>query len=255
MWNDLPLPCIIAHRGDKAHAPENTLAAFKIAADVGADAIEFDVKLSADGRVVVIHDQSVDRTTDGTGNVSKLGLAALQHLDAGGWFSDQYRGERIPTLDEVFELAGNRLYFNIELTNYATPRDDLVENVVEIVKHHHVEERSLFSSFFNHNLDKARVLLPQVPRGLLTLPGLAGWWGRTFAWRGDYYALHPALNDTSPGLIDRVHAAGKRVQVWTVNCNDDLKKVIGFGVDAIFTDDPGSALRLLERSNGNTEAI
>src|SRR5512136_2702473 len=98
MWIDAPRPIIIAHRGDKSHAPENTLAAFSLAAEEGADAIEFDVKLSADGQVIVLHDQTVDRTTNGKGNVSRLPLTALRELDAGMWFSEQYRGEKIPTL-------------------------------------------------------------------------------------------------------------------------------------------------------------
>ena len=102
MWTDLSCPIIIAHRGDKTHAPENTLAAFKLAAENGADAIEFDVKLTADGRVIVLHDQTVNRTTNGMGKISKLPYAAVRDLDAGAWFSEKFRGERIPTLDEVF---------------------------------------------------------------------------------------------------------------------------------------------------------
>ncbi len=80
------------------------------------------------------------------------------------------------------------------------------------------------------------------------MPGLMGFWGRTFGWRGDYFALHPAFDDVNPGLVHRVHAAGKRVHVWTVNSEEDMKKMIGLEVDAIFTDDPGLALRLLGRS-------
>ena len=108
MWIDLSRPAIIAHRGDKTHAPENTMAAFKMAAENGADAIEFDVKLTADGRVIVLHDQTVNRTTNGTGRISQLPFAAVRELDAGAWFSEKFRGERIPTLDEVFETVGKR---------------------------------------------------------------------------------------------------------------------------------------------------
>ena len=248
MWTDLSRPIVIAHRGDKTHAPENTLAAFKLAAEKGADAIEFDVKLTADGQVIVLHDQTVDRTTNGTGKMSELPFAALRNLDAGAWFSEAFPGERIPTLDEVFETVGKRLYMNVELTNYATPGDDLVPKVVELVKKHGLQNRVLFSSFFARNLMKARSLLPEVPRGLLCMPGLVGFWGRTFTWRGDYFALHPHLADADPGLVNRVHAAGKRVHVWTVNAEEDLKRMIGLGVDAIFTDDPALALRLLGRS-------
>ncbi len=103
MWTESTSPIVIAHRGDKVHAPENTLSAFKLAAEKGADAVEFDVKLTADGQVIVLHDQTVDRTTNGSGNVAKLPLAALRELDAGAWFSGQFRDEKIPTLDDVFE--------------------------------------------------------------------------------------------------------------------------------------------------------
>ncbi len=247
MWIDLPHPAIIAHRGDKACAPENTLAAFKLAAEKGADAVEFDVQLTADGQVIIIHDPNLDRTTNGKGKVSKVPLAALRDLDAGSWFSEQYRGESIPTLDEVFETVGQHLYMNIELKNYSTPCDNLVSKVVETVKKHGVQDRTLFSSFLPHNLRKARLLLPGVPRGLLTMRGKWGSWGRTFGWRGDYFALHPNLVDVNAGLVDRVHVAGKRVQVYTVSTEDDIRKMIGFGVDGIFVGNLELALHLVGR--------
>jgi glycerophosphoryl diester phosphodiesterase len=247
MWTDLPLPTIIAHRGEKTHAPENTLAAFILADEKGADAIEFDVQLTADKQVIVIHDQTIDRTTNGIGRVSSLPLAALRDLDAGAWFSEQFRGESIPTLDEVFETVNRRLHMNVELKNYATPNDELVSKVVEKVRKHGNKDRILFSSFLAHNLRKARLLLPEVPRGLLTMRGWLGYWGRTFSWRGDYFALHPNMTDVNSGLIHRVHAKGKRIHVYTVNAEADLTKMIDLGVDAIFTGDLDSALRLLGR--------
>lgn len=247
MWIDLPHPTIIAHRGDKACAPENTLAAFKLAAEKGADAVEFDVQLTADGQVIVIHDPILDRTTNGTGKVSQAPLAALRDLDAGAWFSEKYRGERIPTLDEVFETVGKHLYMNVELKNYSTPCDTLVFQVVELIRKHGVQGRTLFSSFLPHNLRKARFLLPGVPRGLLTMRGKWGSWGRAFGWRGDFFALHPNFVDVNPGLVDRVHAAGKRVHVYTVNTEGDIRKMIGLGVDAIFVGDLELALNLLGR--------
>lgn len=249
MWTDLASPVVIAHRGDKAYAPENTLSAFKLAAEKGADAVEFDVKLTADGQVIVLHDQTVDRTTNGTGNVAKLSLAVLRELEAGMQFPGQYPGERIPALDEVFETVGKRIYMNVELTNYSTPNDALVPKVVELVKKHGLQSRVLFSSFFAHNLQKARLLLPEVPRGLLTFPGLMGLWGRTLGWRGDYTALNPYMTDVNAGLVDRIHAAGKRVNAWTVTAEADVRRIIGLGVDGIITNDPALVLRLLGRGN------
>jgi glycerophosphoryl diester phosphodiesterase len=249
MWIDLPRPTVIAHRGDSIHSPENTLAAFILAAENGADAIELDVKLSSDGHVVVIHDQVMNRTTNGTGRVTQLPLSAIRDLDAGGWFSEKYNGEKVPTLDEVFETVGKRLYVNIELTNYASPGDDLVGKVSELVIHHNLQDRILFSSFFPYNLRKARTILPNVPRGLLTMRGFLGSLGRSVGWRGNYFALHPFFTDVTPGLIERVQRTGKRVHVWTVNPIGELKRMINLGVDAIITDDPRLALNLLGRCN------
>jgi glycerophosphoryl diester phosphodiesterase len=247
MWTDLTSPLVIAHRGDKSNAPENTLAAFKQAAEKGADAVEFDVKLTMDSKVIVLHDQTVDRTTNGNGNVAKLPLSVLQELEAGVQFPGKFPGERIPSLDEVFETIGKRIYMNVELTNYSTPKDALVSKVVELVKKHGLQKWVLFSSFFARNLQKARLLIPEVPRGLLTLPGLMGLWGRTLGWRGDYSALNPYLTDINNRLVDRVHAAGKRVNAWTVSSEADVKRMISLGVDGIITDDPALALRLLGR--------
>ena len=248
MWNDLSLPVVIAHRGDKIHAPENTLAAFNLAAENGADAIEFDLKLTADGRVVVLHDQTVNRNTNGTGRIYQLSYAVVRDLDAGAWFSGKFRGERIPTLDEVFESVDKRMYFNVELANYATPGDGLVNKVVDIVKTHNLQNRILFSSFYARNLRITRLLMPEVPSGLLCKRGIRGAWGRTFTWRGDYFALHLHLDDVNPRLVHKVQASGKRVHVWTVNQEADLKGMIDLGVDAIITDDPVMALHLLGRS-------
>jgi glycerophosphoryl diester phosphodiesterase len=248
MWTDLPRYAVIAHRGDKMHAPENTLAAFRMAAEKGADAIELDVQLTADGQVVVIHDQTVDRTTNGTGRVSRIPLAALRELDAGAWFSEKFRGERIPTLDEVFETFGKNGYMNVELKNFATPCDNLVSKVVHLVRKHGVQDRTLLSSFLTHNLRKARSLQSDVPRGFLIKPGFLGFWGRTFGWCTDYFALHPNMTEVNYRLIARVHAKGKRVNVWTVDTEEDLKRMVGFGVDAIITGDLGLILRSLGRS-------
>jgi glycerophosphoryl diester phosphodiesterase len=248
MWTDLPRPAVIAHRGDKMHAPENTLAAFRMAAEKGADAIEFDVQLTADGQVVVIHDQTVDRTTNGTGRVSRIPLAAIRELDAGAWFSEKFRGERIPTLDEVFETFRKKIYMNIELKNFATPFDNLVSKVVYAIRKHGVRDRTLLSSFLPHNLRKARSLQSDIPRGILIKPGLLGFWGCIFGWRTDYFAHHPNISEVNSRLIARVHAKGKRVNVWTVNTEEDLKRMVGFGVDAIITGDLELVLRSLGRS-------
>ncbi|RME06477.1 MAG: glycerophosphodiester phosphodiesterase, partial [Anaerolineae bacterium] len=204
MLDTLPRPVIFAHRGASAHAPENTLVAFDLALRQGADALELDVKLSADGHVVVIHDATVDRTTDGSGRVNQMNLQTLKALDAGCRFDAAFCGERIPTLDEVLEAFGKRTFINIELTNYSSPWDDLPDKVADLVTAHGVEKRVLFSSFNPLALRRIHRRLPEVPIGLLALPGKAGSWARGPLGRMvPHQAIHPALPDVHPAWVQR----------------------------------------------------
>ena len=245
MLTTLPQPIILAHRGASAHAPENTLAAFELALAQGADGIELDVKLSADGHVVVIHDPTVDRTTSAHGRVKDLSLAELRALNAGSFFSSNFSTEKIPMLEEVFETFGKRIFINVELTNYNTPRDHLVESVCMLVKKFNLQKHVMFSSFYASNLSKAYSYLPDVPCGLLAFGGLLGAWARSFGFAfGKYAALHPYLKDVTPQQVQRVHRLKRRVHVWTVNAEEDMRRLFGWGVDAIFTDDPQLAIRV-----------
>lgn len=245
MLNTFPYPIIFAHRGASAHAPENTIAAFELAIEQGADAIELDVKLSADGQVVVIHDATVDRTTGAHGRVKDMPLKELRSLDAGGLFSEKFKGEKIPTLEEVFEAVGRRTFINVELRNNTTPRDHLAESACMLVKKHRMQERVLFSSFLPSNLSRARGYLPEVPTGLLTLSGILGLWHRSFGFAfGKYDALHPNLKTTTPNLIYFTHRLKKRIHVYTVNAEADLRRLFKWGVGGVFTDDPLLALKV-----------
>ena len=243
-----PRPILFAHRGSSRHAPENTLEAFTLAIQQGADGVELDAKLTADGKVAVLHDSTVDRTTNGRGRIAFMTLAELRALDAGGRFSEKFRGARIPALEEVFEVIGKLGVINIELTNYSTPRDQLVEKVCELVKKHNLQDRVLFSSFFAFNLRKAAHLLPEAPRGLLALSGWKGAWARSFGFMfGDYQASHPHITDVSIHQVSRVHQLKRRIHVWTVNTEEDVLRLKSWDVDGIFTDDPLMAARALGR--------
>ncbi|MBI2758059.1 MAG: glycerophosphodiester phosphodiesterase [Chloroflexi bacterium] len=248
MLTDLPRPIIFAHRGASAYAPENTLPSFELAVAQGADAIELDAKLSFDGQVVVFHDATLERTTNGSGRLSQKTFSDLRSLDAGSFFSDQFRGVKIPALEEVFETVGKKIFINIELTNYAAPHDALVEKVCALVKKHGLEKNVVFSSFFASNLKKAEHLLPGVPRGLLALEGWMGAWARSFGFAfGEYAALHPYLTDVNAQQVGRVHRLKRRVHVWTVNKPEEIACLKAWGVDGIFTDDPQLALRTIGR--------
>ncbi len=249
IFQNFPTPIVFAHRGDFAHAPENTLPSFEQALQKGADGVELDAKLTADGHVVVMHDAAVERTTNGKGRVASLTLAALRQLDAGSWFNEKFSGAKIPLLEEVFEIVGKDKLINIELTNYSTRRDGLTLKVCELIKKHNNHKQILFSSFFPSNLKIAAQVLPEIPRGLLAMPGILGIWARSFGFMfGDYQALHPHLSSVSREQIQRVHRLQRRVHVWTVNTAEEITRLKGWGVDGVFTDDPQTILRALGRS-------
>jgi len=250
MWSDLPNPLIIAHRGASSYAPENTMTAFQLAVKQRAPALELDAKLSADSEIVVVHDSTVDRTTNGTGRVSKLTLSALRELDAGISFTEKFMHEKIPTLAEVFEAVGHKIFINVELTNYTTIKDDLTERVCALVQHFGLENGIMFSSFLPSNLTKARKLLPSVPRGLLSLGGALGWWSRSFGFAfGEYQSLNPAIKDVTPQQIQRVHKLKRKLFAYTVNQTEDMQRLFRWGVDGIFTDDPLLAFEILGEVN------
>ena len=249
MLEDLPRPIIFAHRGDSAHAPENTLISFQRAQAAGADAIELDAQLSADGKVVVFHDARLERTTDGSGRLSKKSLNELRALDAGSKFAANFRGEKIPLLDEVLDAFGDKLIVNIEFKQHFGSQGDLVEAVCELVKRHGVEGHILFSSFQAASLQAAAWRLPQVARGLIARPGLAGAWARSFGFSfGDFAALHPNVRDVSPQQVRRVHRLSRRIHVWPVRERDQMQTVIAWDVDGLFTNDPRLALQVAGRA-------
>jgi glycerophosphoryl diester phosphodiesterase len=229
-------PKIYAHRGASSAAPENTLAAFQLALDQGADGIELDVMLSRDHQLVVIHDDKVDRTTNGTGRVRDLTLAELKALDAGG-------GEKIPTLEEVLTRFGGRFLINIELKNYSTPFDTLPVDVARMVKDHNVTDSILISSFNPFNFSRFHRILPDVPLGMLTFPG----WARFFGYRlFRFNALHPYYEDIDAALVDRVHARGWQLNAWTVDEAADIRHLAKLSVDGLITNQPQRALTVLE---------
>ncbi|MBI3153279.1 MAG: glycerophosphodiester phosphodiesterase [Chloroflexi bacterium] len=248
MLEKFPYPIILAHRGDQSHAPENTLPSFSQAIQKGADGVELDAKLTSDGHVIVIHDSTVDRTTNGSGKTPTFSLEEIRKLDAGAWFNEKFAGTKVPLLAEVFETVGKDKLINIELTNYSTPRDGLTEKVCQLIKKHNNQRQIIFSSFFASNLKIAKQVLPEVPRGLLAVPGFLGLWARSFGFMfGDYQALHPHISSTSREQMQRAHRLKRRVHVWTANTPEEVNQLKDWGADGIFTDDPATALRALGR--------
>jgi glycerophosphoryl diester phosphodiesterase len=251
MFNQLPSPAIIAHRGSSAHAPENTLAAFQLALRQHADGIEMDTQLTADGQVVVFHDQTINRTTEGSGRVRDKTLAELRELDAGSHFDFAFRGEPIPTLEEVFELLGTQIFINIELSNYGSPFHSLPEKVASLVRRYGMGPRILFSSFNPIALRRIQSLIPGAPLGLLAFPGRRGALSRGFLGKAlvPYQSLHPALADVTPDLVQRAHKENRRIFVFNVHQSAEMRRLFRFEVDGIFVDDPLLARRVLKKSH------
>ena len=228
-----------AHRGARAHAPENTLAAFTLAFELGAEGIECDVQRSRDGRLVIIHDSTVDRTTDGTGPVAEQCFEELRALNAGVRF---HRRQLIPTLDEVLELVARRggelnLEIKAESVEEALATAAAVEPALRALAE---EQRAhvLVSSFEHPAVALLKARLPWLRVALL--------YGRE--WRGldliaparalGAEAIHPAVGLVTPELIQRAHEARLRVNVWTANRRGAIRRLIAWDVDGLFSDYP-----------------
>lgn len=241
-WLDAA-PLVIAHRGASAVAPENTLEAFELAADLGAEAIELDAKLTADGEAVAFHDRTLARTTGARGTPGGRTLSELRALEVGAWKAEAYRGVRIPTLSEILEAVGRRLLINIELSDYWSRQGRLVERVVAIVRRHRLERRVLFSSFQSSALVGAQRLAPEIACGHLVGPTWLAYRDRLALRRAEVQAEHPHESLALPEKIASIHKAGKRVHVYTVDDPEVMRRMWQWGVDGLITDLPDLARR------------
>jgi glycerophosphoryl diester phosphodiesterase len=230
---------VIAHRGASAAAPANTIAAFEKAVALGADGIEFDVHLSAEGVPVIIHDYTVDTTTDGSGLVSEMTLAQLKQLDAGTHFDPAFAGERIPTLEEVLRAFGGRLLLNIELKTTSKRDNGLERAVIALVEEHGLASRVLFSSFNPLSLRRAKKIAPHIPVGLLYSPDLELYLRRAWlAFLFPHEARHPEHTMVDARYMAWARRRGYRVNAWTVDDPDEMRRLIDLGVDGIITNVP-----------------
>lgn len=226
-------PLVIAHRGASGTRPENTLAAFRRALELGADMVELDVQLTRDGEVVVIHDRSLERTTDGVGPLAARTLAELRMLDAGAWFDPRFAGERVPTLAEV--VAAVPLAINVELKPDGD--DGLEGRALAVVEAAGALERVVFSSFEMAALERLRARSRSAELAVLweTAPiSEAVARCRRVAAR----ALHLRKDRVRAAVLATAAAAELQVRVWTVNERAEMERLAAAGVDAIFTDYP-----------------
>lgn len=235
--------CIVAHRGYRARFPENTMSSFKAALDLGVSMIELDATLTKDGHVVVIHDETLDRTTNGSGPVREHTLSELEKLDAGSWFSSHFKGERLPTLSEVLNSLGKKISINIEIKPEAFDETDhekaIERQVISSVMAYTKPDSILVSSFHPGVLTRiARMAIPNLRIAYLTehvklddtmLEFMKG--NKAYSWNPDYPVL-------SQDQVARAHASHIRVMTYTVNRASEGNRCFEMGVDGLFTDEP-----------------
>ena len=237
--DEIPKPIIFAHRGASKYAPENTIAAFDLAVEQGIHAFELDTMLSRDGTPVVIHDREMCRTTGKPGRVDELMVDTIKRLDAGIWFSPDFKGEKIPLLKEVLIHFKKNILINIELKNMHSPCDPLPDVVLDMVLDLHMEENVLLSSFLPDNLRRLRKRSKKVKVALLCSRGLIGrlCGSRLFYGLSPDF-IHPHKSSIQEALIRKEHDRGRRINTWTVDDKDIANRLISMGVDGLITNDP-----------------
>lgn len=232
----------VAHRGASGHAPENTMEAFQKGVEMKADYIEIDVQMTEDGELVVIHDTTVDRTTNGTGKVGDLTLEEIEQLDAGSWFSEVYAGEEVPTFEEVLDAFRGKTGILIELKApelYPGVEQKVADALNERNMSKPNNNKIIIQSFNHQSMKKSKELLPNLSHGVLT----GGSWADVteeqlaqFAVYADYF--NPTMNIVTHELVSDVHEAGMDIYPYTSRSQEQALRLFDLNVDGIITDYP-----------------
>jgi glycerophosphoryl diester phosphodiesterase len=232
---------VIAHRGASSYAPENTLAAFDLALEMGVRHIELDVDFTSDSHIVVIHDDTVDRTTNGSGPVTSHTLAALRGFDAGTWFDARFAGERIPTFDEVLARYKGRAHIHTEIKGRSP---SLSQRTADLIRKHGMEGQVTITSFQNARLEEMRAYAPELPMGWLVrevsdaLIAQARAMGVT--------QLCPRADAVTPELVRRLHAEGFVARAWNVTTEELMRHVVQAGADGMTVNFPDKLITYLK---------
>ena len=242
---------VIAHRGASAFAPENTLAAFRRAVEMRAEFIETDLQLSRDGNLVAIHDETLDRTTNGSGPVSAMPLTKLRQLDAGGWFnqkhagtaaSSNFAGERIPTIDEVLAFGReNDIGLFLEIKSAGNTGIEAV--LAGALRAADEINRTVVLGFDATALARVRAFDPLIVTGLLYSRKLRDPVGKAVGVGARH--LLPRSDRITPQLVTEAHRSDLKVVTWTVNAAEQMRAMIAAGVDGIITDYPNELVRIV----------
>lgn len=233
---------ILAHRGYSSSYPENTMLAFVEAGNVGADGLELDVQMTKDGELVVIHDEKVDRTTDGKGLVKDFTAQELRKLNAAHQHKSLSKKEKIPLLEEVFEwLKGNSMICNVEFKNGLIPYKGMEEKVISLVREYQLEDKIIFSSFNHYSVVHSTSLAPEIETAPLLAEGLYMPWIYAKSIRSS--GFHPNYRAAPDEIIKQAIEADIAVRPYTVNKETEMERLIKVNCTAIITDDPLKGLK------------
>lgn len=236
---------IQAHRGACGYAPENTLPAFQMAVDMGADGIECDIHFSKDGHFIVCHDETIDRTSDGEGLISDLTLEEIKSHDFGVKFDEKFKGTTAPTLEEMLDVVKNMSVINIEIKEFGKDRDNgaILDKFYEILKEYGIVEKTIVSSFHVNMLKLLKERHPDMYTCLLYIDMKQA---AAFSESIGCNAIHPYFGKLSPASIRSAHKRGMQVNCWTVNAEEDIRRMVRYGCDGIITNYPDIAAKAAE---------
>lgn len=242
---------IVAHRGASAMAPENTLAAFRQAVELGTDTVEFDVFATSDNHLIVHHDYYLERTTNGKGSIETYTLAQLKKFDAGSWFSPEFRGENIPTLEEVLDFGKGKCRFEIELKSTS---ERFLNNVINTIEKFNLKNEVEFTSSHQPLLARLKQLIPNFMVGVFFSPRPD--WMEPVVWNKqtvDYLTLlnakvaHIPQSSVDSTIVKMLHKSGYRIHAADCDFRNEMKRMIKLGVDQFSTREVELAIRVREK--------
>jgi glycerophosphoryl diester phosphodiesterase len=234
---------ITAHRGASGYAPENTLASMKEAINMKADFGELDVQETLDGEIVLLHDDELKRTTGSLKNIWEMNYEEVKTLDAGSWFSEKFKGEPLPKLSDVIDSVRGKLKLNIELKNNGHEKK-LEERTIKVVKDKNFSGQCIFTSFDYPKIIKVKEIDPTLKVGLIfkRMPDSIN----VFTANMELLSVHFSLVDSE--FMKKAKENGKEVHVWTVNEENEMKRLIGLGVTSIITNYPDKLKKILDET-------
>lgn len=234
-----------AHRGAGGYCPENTMASFKRAIELGCDAIETDVQMTKDGALILMHDEMVNRTTSGAGLIKDHSFEEIRKLDAGSWFSREYQGEKVPTVEELLELASeNNIAINFEIKTEIIRYEGIEEKLIETINKYNMQDKVILSSFNHYSLKLCKEIDKNIKTGILYTANL--YKPYDYAKTVDADAIHPYYYTITSEVVKEAKANGIMINPFTVDDINCMKYFVGIGIDGIITNYPDKLKKVIE---------